>query len=253
MGETILNARSASVVARCAVQSARRSNVFASRPDCRYGNSARRSRSILATCRGQKPAPGISASRRSLPRLRRAAMMRPSDCFPSSGPRVRDRHQVRMIEALLRDAHARWEPRLEVPVYHPVRGVIDLVLHDRETDDLVAGEGHSELSAVDAQIRWARQKADALPSANGWPWSDARRPKVMRLLLLRDTARCASSRAACRRRSRQPIRPPTSRPSSRSSGATRRGRAMRSSGSGLTARGRISFTAPRRSGLDSVT
>ena len=109
-------------------------------------------------------------------------------CFPSSGPRVRDRHQVRMIEALLRDAHPRWESRLEVPVYRPVRGVIDLVLRDRETDDLVAGEGHSALSAVDAQIRWAREKADALPSATGWPWSAARGPRVMRLLLLRDSS-----------------------------------------------------------------
>lgn len=109
-------------------------------------------------------------------------------CFPSSGPRVRDRHQVRMLEAVLRDAHPRWQARLEVPVYEPVRGVIDVVLVDRETDDLVAGEGHSALSAVDAQIRWARQKADSLPSAAGWPWTGSTTPsRTMRLLVLRDT------------------------------------------------------------------
>ncbi|HEY3333882.1 MAG TPA: helix-turn-helix transcriptional regulator [Candidatus Limnocylindrales bacterium] len=109
-------------------------------------------------------------------------------CFPSSGPRVRDRHQVRMLEALLREAHPRWQAQLEVPVYRPVRGVIDIVLVDRETDNLVAGEGHSALSAVDAQVRWARQKVDALPSAIGWPWSSSPMPsRTMRLLVLRDT------------------------------------------------------------------
>lgn len=109
-------------------------------------------------------------------------------CFPSSGPRVRDRHQLRMLEAVLREAHPRWEARLEVPVYRPVRGVIDVVLVDRETDDLVAGEGHSALSAVDAQIRWARQKVDSLPSADGWPWTGSATPqRTMRLLVLRDT------------------------------------------------------------------
>jgi transcriptional regulator with XRE-family HTH domain len=109
-------------------------------------------------------------------------------CFPSAGPRVRDRHQVRMIEAILREAHPTWESRLEVPVYRPVRGVIDLVLRDRGRGDLVAGEGQSTLSTVDAQIRWARQKADALPSATGWPWGARPQPNVPRLLVLRDSA-----------------------------------------------------------------
>ncbi len=108
--------------------------------------------------------------------------------FPSSGPRVRDHIQVRMIEALLAVADPRWEARLEVPVYDPVHGVIDVVLRDRLTSDVVAGEAHSGLHSVDAQIRWAVQKADALPSAAGWPWADVReQPVVGRLLLLRST------------------------------------------------------------------
>ena len=108
--------------------------------------------------------------------------------FPSSGPRVRDHIQVRMIEALLAATHPRWESRLEVPVYEPVHGIIDVVLRDRLTSDIVAGEAHSGLHTVDAQVRWAMQKTEALPSAVGWPWADLREgPVVGRLLLLRST------------------------------------------------------------------
>lgn len=106
--------------------------------------------------------------------------------FRSDGPRVRDHIQVRMIEALLDALHPRWTARLEVAVYRPVRGVIDVVLQDRDTLDLVAGEGHSRLQTVEGQLRWAGQKADSLPSARGWPWSDTSdEPRIGRLLLLR--------------------------------------------------------------------
>jgi transcriptional regulator with XRE-family HTH domain len=109
--------------------------------------------------------------------------------FESIGPRVRDRIQVRMIEALLAALHPRWLARLEVAVHRPVRGVIDVVLQDRETWDLVAGEGHSILSSVEQQVRWAGQKADALSSARGFPWADGpASPRVGRLLLLRSCA-----------------------------------------------------------------
>jgi transcriptional regulator with XRE-family HTH domain len=106
--------------------------------------------------------------------------------FPTDGPRVRDHLQLRMEEALLRDLHGRWVPRLEVAVYQPVRGVIDLVLQDRATQDLVAGESHSVLTTVEHQLRWAGQKADSLASADGWPWADTPEPpRIGRLLLLR--------------------------------------------------------------------
>jgi len=109
--------------------------------------------------------------------------------FSANGPRVRDHLQVRMIEALLASLHPRWIARLEVAVYTPVRGVIDVVLQDRERGDLVAGEGHSALHAVERQLRWAGQKADALPSATGWPWIVRPEPPVAgRLLVLRSTA-----------------------------------------------------------------
>jgi transcriptional regulator with XRE-family HTH domain len=115
--------------------------------------------------------------------------------YPGSGPRVRDHIQVRMIEVLLAALHPRWFARLEVAVYRPVRGVIDVVLQDRELGVLVAGESHSVLHSVERQVRWAGQKADALDSARGWPWPDRPdrpgrpdRPPVGRLLLLRSTA-----------------------------------------------------------------
>lgn len=108
--------------------------------------------------------------------------------YPGNGPRVRDHIQVRMIEALLAALHPRWIARLEVAVHRPVRGVIDVVLQDRELGDVVAGEGHSALHSVEHQVRWAGQKADAIVSARGWPWSDRPdEPRIGRLLILRST------------------------------------------------------------------
>jgi transcriptional regulator with XRE-family HTH domain len=106
--------------------------------------------------------------------------------YPSSGPRVRDHVQVRMLESLLRTLHPRWQAHLEVAVYRPVHGVIDVVLVDAEAGEVVSGESHSQLHAIDAQVRWATQKTDALPSARGWPWIGESEPRRTRLLLLRD-------------------------------------------------------------------
>jgi transcriptional regulator with XRE-family HTH domain len=109
--------------------------------------------------------------------------------FESTTPQVRDRIQVRMIEALLAALHPRWAPRLEVAVHMPVRGVIDVVLQDMTTAALVAGEAHSVLHTVEGQLRWAGDKAGALSSAHGWPWVDTGEPPTVgRLLLLRSCA-----------------------------------------------------------------
>ena len=108
--------------------------------------------------------------------------------FPTTRPPVRDHIQARMIEALLEALHPRWVARLEVAVYQPVRGVIDVVLQDRASGDIVAAEAHSALHAVERQLRWAGQKADALPSARGWPWSDRPEPpRIGHLLILRSS------------------------------------------------------------------
>ena len=107
--------------------------------------------------------------------------------YPATGPRLRDHVQVRLIETLLGALHPRWQARLEVPVYRPTRGVIDLVLTEPRTSEVVGGEAHSEIRAAERQLRHAAEKVDALPSAPGWPWTDGR-PRVRRLLLLRSTA-----------------------------------------------------------------
>ncbi len=103
--------------------------------------------------------------------------------FPNTGQRIRDHLQVAMSEALIGAHHPRWRVAPEVPVYRPVRGVIDLVLGDTRGPDVLAVEIHSQLRRVEQQLRWAAQKADALASL---PEHQDRR--VHRLLVLRNTA-----------------------------------------------------------------
>jgi transcriptional regulator with XRE-family HTH domain len=103
--------------------------------------------------------------------------------FPNTGPRIRDRFQVAMDEALLGIAHPGWKARPEVPVYRPVRGVIDLVFADPVARVSVATELQSQLRRVEQQIRWSAQKTDALarlPEYEG--------ERIGRLLVVRNTA-----------------------------------------------------------------
>jgi transcriptional regulator with XRE-family HTH domain len=110
--------------------------------------------------------------------------------YPGTGPRLTDRHQARMIEAILRSLGADWRPHVEVPVSRPVRGVIDAVLErpaERPAERLlVATEAYSELRRLEQQIRWSADKAASLGS------SDLVGPgpafAVSRLLVLRSTA-----------------------------------------------------------------
>lgn len=44
--------------------------------------------------------------------------------YAGTGPRIRDRFQAPMVEALLRSLDARWAARLEVPIPRPVRGIV---------------------------------------------------------------------------------------------------------------------------------
>jgi transcriptional regulator with XRE-family HTH domain len=106
--------------------------------------------------------------------------------YPATGPRLKDHIQVRLVETLLATLDRRWHPRLEVPVYEPSRGVIDLLLIDTREGQLVSGEAHSEIRRAERQLRWAAEKTDSLPSAEGWPWLPGR-PRIGRLLLLRST------------------------------------------------------------------
>lgn len=103
--------------------------------------------------------------------------------FANTGPRVRDRLQLPMEQAILEAAHPRYRPDLEVRVWRPVRGVIDLVLHDRTAPLSVATEVHSQIRRAEQQIRWANEKADALAAL-----PDMQGRRICRLLVLRNTA-----------------------------------------------------------------
>jgi transcriptional regulator with XRE-family HTH domain len=99
--------------------------------------------------------------------------------FPGSGPRIRDRIQAPIIEALIRVLDPSWVPQPEVPVLRPVRGVIDLVL--RREIEVVACEVQSELRRLEQVVRWSAEKAAALEHAEERPAS--------RLLVVRSTTR----------------------------------------------------------------
>jgi transcriptional regulator with XRE-family HTH domain len=99
--------------------------------------------------------------------------------YAGAGPRIRDRFQAPMIEALLRDLDSRWLARLEVPIPRPARGLVDLVLTDRGGPTTVIGEAQSELRQIEQQLRWFAEKADAIASTGDRPAS--------RLLILRST------------------------------------------------------------------
>jgi transcriptional regulator with XRE-family HTH domain len=108
--------------------------------------------------------------------------------YPASDPLIRDHLQALMIGELIRIAHARWRRSPEVPVYRPVRGVVDLVL-DAADEPTLACEAQSDLRRIEQQVRWARAKADALGLARQEEDPSATGLVVSRLLLLRSTAR----------------------------------------------------------------
>lgn len=102
-----------------------------------------------------------------------------------TGPRLTDRHQARMMEALARPLHPVWTPHLEVPVWRPVRGVIDSVLERRDAPLLVLTEVQSSLPRLEQSLRWFAEKAAAIDSAP--LFRDRPVPPTSRLLVLRST------------------------------------------------------------------
>ncbi len=107
--------------------------------------------------------------------------------FPAVGPCIHDRVSAPITDALLGIANERWRPSLEVFVTQPARGVIDVVFVEPRAADVVATEVQGQIRRVEQQLRWAGQKADSLPSAAGWPWTDGP-ARISRLLVLRSTA-----------------------------------------------------------------
>ncbi len=100
--------------------------------------------------------------------------------FPIAGPRLHDRFQAPMVEALVRTLGGAWRPQPEV-VVPGASGVIDLVMR-RALDQLtIACECHSELRRLEEVLRRLGEKATALASQSGPTGS------VSSLLLLRST------------------------------------------------------------------
>jgi transcriptional regulator with XRE-family HTH domain len=107
---------------------------------------------------------------------------------PGAGPRIRDRLQAPIVEALLTAAHTGWRRLVEEPVFRPVRGVIDLVL--AQPTVVVATEVQSEMRRLEQQLRWATEKSLALPSSAAWSMISGGKESIpiSRLLVLRSTA-----------------------------------------------------------------
>jgi len=101
--------------------------------------------------------------------------------FAGPGPRLHDRFQAPMVEALIRELASEWRAQPEVPV-PAARGVIDLVLRRPADDTVVACECHSELRRLELVLRRLAEKTEAL---RGRETSSA---NVSGLLLLRSTA-----------------------------------------------------------------
>ena len=104
----------------------------------------------------------------------------------NTGPAIRDRWAAPMLEHVLATRHPRWVPSPEASVNRPVRGWIDVVLHEARDDTLLATELQSELRRLEQQVRWHAAKAQALPSWEGFVHlgGDA---KISQLLVVRRT------------------------------------------------------------------
>lgn len=107
--------------------------------------------------------------------------------FPGTGPAVRDARQASIVEALLRIAHPAWDPAVEVGVSRPVRGFVDVVLRHRHLPLVVATEVETRLDRLEQELRWAADKAAALPSSEMWTHLEGD-PAISRLLVLRSTS-----------------------------------------------------------------
>ncbi len=106
--------------------------------------------------------------------------------YPTTGPAIHDRLQAPIVEELLRIANRSWDRSVEVAVFRPARGFIDLVLNREEPISFVAGEVQTRLDRLEQMIRWSQDKANSLPSSELWRTVEGA-PRIDRLLVLRST------------------------------------------------------------------
>jgi transcriptional regulator with XRE-family HTH domain len=107
--------------------------------------------------------------------------------YPTTGPVIRDRFQAPIVEELVQIAHRSWTRSIEVPVFRPARGFIDVVLDRTSPSEFIATEIQSRLDRLEQTVRWSGDKARSLPSADVWATSVGE-PTIHRLLVLRSTA-----------------------------------------------------------------
>lgn len=105
--------------------------------------------------------------------------------WSGAGPRLVDRLATPMTDRLLAQLHPVWLPHLEVPVWRPARGVVDLVLERRDDPLLVVGECQSVLTRLEQIVRWSQEKADSIGSSS--LVGEGSVPPTSRLLVVRST------------------------------------------------------------------
>lgn len=106
--------------------------------------------------------------------------------YAGSGPRLTDRHQARMVETVLARLAPIWRAHLEVPVWRPVRGVVDGVFERMDGPLLIISEFMSTMPRLEQQLRWTAEKAASIGSSDLVP--DGLVRPTSRLLVLRSTA-----------------------------------------------------------------
>ena len=107
--------------------------------------------------------------------------------YPTTGPTVRDAIQAPIGEELLRIVAPTWRRSVEVGVYRPARGFIDIVFDEPSLAVAVATEIQSRIDRLEQQVRWAQDKAQSLPSSDMWRFLDGEHA-ISRLLVLRSTS-----------------------------------------------------------------
>ncbi len=107
--------------------------------------------------------------------------------YPTTGPTIRDGIQTRIAEELLRIAAPTLRRAVEVPVYRPARGFIDIVFDEPTRAIAIATEIQSRIDRLEQQLRWAQDKAQSLPSSDMWQFLEPG-VTISRLLVLRSTA-----------------------------------------------------------------
>ena len=101
---------------------------------------------------------------------------------PGAGPVIKDHFQTAMVRGLLPFVGQAWRRHLEVPVFRPVRGYVDLAIEEDLHPLAVAIEAHSLIERVEQTLRWIHAKSDALEAR----LTEQGRPRpVSRALLLR--------------------------------------------------------------------